>query len=75
MKAFKNELKTVNIASDDEWLITQAEPKMYQNVAERLINEIIKANYDELNLAIYAQSAYNQRELMLKLQMNRDKFI
>ena len=48
---------------------------MYWNAAERLINEIIKVNYDELNLIIYAQSAYNQRELMLKLQMNRNKFI
>ena len=31
------------------------------------MNEIIKANYNEFNLTIYAQSAYNQRELMLKL--------
>ena len=48
---------------------------MYQNAAERLIDKIVKANYDELNLTIYAQSAYNQEELMLKLQMNRNKFI
>ena len=61
--------------SDDKWLITQAESEMYWNAAERLINEIVKINYDELNLMIYAQSVYNQRELMLKLQMNRDKFI
>ena len=53
--------------SDDERLITQAEFKTYQNAAERLINEIIKVNYDEFNLVIYAQSTYNQRELMLKL--------
>ena len=31
------------------------------------MNEIIKVNYNELNLIIYTQSAYNQRELMLKL--------
>ena len=61
--------------SNDEWLITQAEFKTYWDAAERLINEIIKVNYDELNLIIYAQSAYNQRELILKLQMNRDEFI
>ena len=60
---------------NDEWLITQIELKMYQNAAERLMNEIIKANYDELNLTIYAQSAYNQRELMFKLQINRDESI
>ena len=52
---------------NDEQLITQTELKMYQNAAERLINEIIKVNYDELNLMIYTQSAYNQEELMLKL--------
>ena len=40
---------------------------MYQNAAERLINEIVKVNYNEPNLMIYAQSTYNQRELMLKL--------
>ena len=57
----------MNITFNDKQLITQAESKMYQNAAERLINEIIKANYDEPNLTIYAQSAYNQRELMLKL--------
>ena len=39
------------------------------------MNEIIKVNYNELNLIIYAQSAYNQKELMLKLQINRDEFI
>ena len=39
------------------------------------MNEIIKVNYNELNLMIYAQSAYNQKELMLKLQINRDEFI
>ena len=60
---------------NDEQLITQAELKIYQNTAERLINEITKVNYDELNLTIYAQSIYNQKELMLKLQINRDKFI
>ena len=32
---------------------------MYQNAAERLIDEIAKANYDEFNLIIYAQSVYN----------------
>ena len=32
---------------------------MYQNIAERLINRIIKVNYDESNLIIYAQSIYN----------------
>ena len=64
---FKNELKTVNMILNDEWLITQAEFKMYQNAAERLINEIIRVNYDELNLIIYAQSTYNQKELILKL--------
>ena len=53
--------------SDDKWLITQAESEMYWDAAERLINEIVKINYDELNLIIYAQSIYNQRELMLKL--------
>ena len=60
---------------NNKWLITQAELKMYQNTAERLMNEIIKVNYDEFNLMIYVQSAYNQRELMLKLQINRDEFI
>ena len=40
---------------------------MYQNAAEKLINKIIKVNYNEFNLMIYAQSAYNQKELMLKL--------
>ena len=65
----------MNIISNNEWLITQAELKIYQNAAERLINEIIKVNYDKFNLAIYVQSTYNQRELMLKLQINRDKFI
>ena len=39
---------------NDEQLITQAEFKMYWNAAERLIDEIIKANYDEFNLIIYA---------------------
>ena len=48
---------------------------MYQNAAERLIKKIVKVNYDEPNLTIYAQSTYNQRELMLKLQINRDKSI
>ena len=48
---------------------------MYWNAAERLIDRIIKVNYDESNLIIYAQSAYNQRELMLKLQINRNEFI
>ena len=61
--------------SDDEQLITQTEFKTYWNAAERLMNEIIKANYNEPNLMIYAQSIYNQKELMLKLQINRDKFI
>ena len=72
---FKNKLKTVNMTLNDKWLITQAELKIYWNAAERLIDEIIKVNYDEPNLMIYAQSIYNQRELMLKLQMNRDEFI
>ena len=67
VKAFKNDLKTVDIAPDDKQLITQTESKMYQNAAERLINKITKANHNELNLVIYAQSIYNQRELMLKL--------
>ena len=40
---------------------------MYWDTAERLIDKIIKVNYDESNLVIYAQSTYNQRELMLKL--------
>ena len=53
--------------SDDKWLITQTESEMYWNAAERLINRIVKVNYDELNLVIYAQSIYNQKELMLKL--------
>ena len=61
--------------SDDKQLITQAELKIYQNAAERLIDKIIKVNYDEFNLTIYVQSTYNQKELMLKLQMNRDEFI
>ena len=64
---FKNKLKTVNITSNNEQLITQTELKMYQNTAERLMNKITKVNYNELNLMIYAQSAYNQKELMLKL--------
>ena len=64
---FKDKLKTVNIIPNDKQLITQTEFKMYWNATERLINEIIKVNYDESNLIIYAQSAYNQRELMLKL--------
>ena len=72
---FKNELKIMNMTFNNKWLITQIELKIYQNVAERLINKITKVNYDELNLTIYIQSTYNQRELMLKLQMNRDKFI
>ena len=55
------------MTSDNEWLITQAESEMYWDAAERLVNEIVKVNYDELNLMIYAQSAYDQRELMLKL--------
>ena len=63
------------MTSDNKWLITQAEPETYWNTAERLIDKIIKINYNELNLAIYAQSIYNQRELMLKLQINRDEFI
>ena len=75
VKAFKDDLKTVDIAPDDEQLITQAEPEMYQNAAERLVDGIAKAKYNKLNLAIYTQSVYNQRELMLKLQMNRDKSI
>ena len=40
---------------------------MYWDTAERLINEIIRVNYNELNLIIYIQSVYNQKELMLKL--------
>ena len=72
---FKNELKTVNMTLIDEWLITQTELKIYQNTAERLIDKIIKVNYDEPNLVIYIQSIYNQKELMLKLQINRNKFI
>ena len=55
--------------------ITEAKSKIYQNAAERLINDISKVNYDESNLMIYAQSAYNQIQLMLKLQMNRNEFI
>ena len=51
---FKNKLKTVNMTSDDVWLITQTELKMYWNTAERLINKIIKVNYNESNLMIYA---------------------
>ena len=42
------------MTSDDKQLITQTESKTYQNAAERLIDEIIKVNYDELNLIIYA---------------------
>ena len=57
----------MNIILNDEQLITQAESETYWDAAERLINKIIKVNYDELNLIIYAQSAYNQKELMLKL--------
>ena len=53
--------------SDNKWLITQIEFKMYWDAAEKLINEITKVNYNEFNLIIYAQSVYNQRELMLKL--------
>ena len=51
----------------NEQLITETEFKIYQNAVKRLIDEIIKANYDKPNLIIYAQSAYNQKELMLKL--------
>ena len=59
IKAFKNSLKKIDIASEDEQFITEAELKMYWNAAEKLINEIIKVNYDELNLTFYAQSIYN----------------
>ena len=40
--------------SDDKQLITQTESEMYWNTAERLIDKIIRVNYDELNLIIYA---------------------
>ena len=63
------------MAFNDEWLITQAELKIYWNAVERLIDEIVRFNYNEPNLTIYAQSTYNQRELMLKLQINRNEFI
>ena len=53
VKAFKDGLKKVDMAPDDERLIAEAEPKMYRDAAERLINGIAKANYDEPNLAIY----------------------
>ena len=61
VKAFKDGLMAVEMASEDERIITDAEPQIYRDAAERLVEGIAKANYGEPNLAIYEKEDVNQQ--------------
>lgn len=73
VKAFKEGQNAVKMTEEDGRILMEAEPEQYRNATERLVDGIAKAGYDEPNLTIFAPCAYDQGELMNRLQMNKDE--
>jgi Ulp1 protease family, C-terminal catalytic domain len=70
--AFKEGRKVVEMPAGTEEVINSITPEMARIAIERIIDGLNAANYDDPNLAVYAQAAYDQAVLMERWHMERD---
>ncbi|KAF7502514.1 hypothetical protein GJ744_005635 [Endocarpon pusillum] len=72
VKAFKDGQRQVEMAEEDTALLERADPRLFRFAAQRIVDGINRAGFDDPSLAIYAQSTSDIVMLMLGQQIAQD---